>query len=323
MNQLISVIIPIYKVEDYLSRCLDSILNQTYRNLEIILVDDGSPDACPELCDEYAAKDSRVKVIHKSNGGLSDARNAGMKIATGDYISFIDSDDWVSHEFYEVLLENAIKQKSDIIECSVIRAYDSSAQYPSEEDGRCRDFGTEDALKELITERNFRQHVWNKLYKRDIVDVLFPIQKLNEDEYWTYQVFGNARIVTRINKTMYFYFQRGDSIMGQTFNLRRLDMIEALSERQKYIDKEFPSIASIAKMSYLGSCMYAYQCCLKYLSKAELEVARERISEILSECRLDKNLLKELPWKRRMWFSFANSRFYLCCKVRNLLGIGF
>lgn len=105
MNPLISVIVPIYNVEKYLARCVDSIVNQTYKNLEIILVDDGSPDRCPQMCDDYAEKDSRIKVVHKKNGGLSDARNAGMAVATGEYISFIDSDDWIDLETYDLVLE--------------------------------------------------------------------------------------------------------------------------------------------------------------------------------------------------------------------------
>lgn len=124
MNPLISVIVPIYNVEKYLARCVDSIVNQTYKNLEIILVDDGSPDRCPKMCDDYAEKDSRIKVVHKKNGGLSDARNAGMAVATGEYISFIDSDDYVSDDFFECLLDVMNKENSDIAECSVVKLYE-------------------------------------------------------------------------------------------------------------------------------------------------------------------------------------------------------
>ena len=113
-NPKISVIVPVYKVEKYLDKCVESIVNQTYKNLEIILVDDGSPDNCPAMCDEWAEKDERIRVIHKENGGLADARNAGMDIATGDYIGFVDSDDWIEPNMYEVLLKNALKYDADI-----------------------------------------------------------------------------------------------------------------------------------------------------------------------------------------------------------------
>ena len=127
MQPLISVIVPIYNVEKYLDRCVGSIINQTYKNLEIILVDDGSPDNCPQMCDDYAKKDSRIKVVHKENGGLSDARNAGMKVATGEYVSFIDSDDYISLDFYETLLETIVDNDSDIVECSVVKFYEDNS----------------------------------------------------------------------------------------------------------------------------------------------------------------------------------------------------
>ena len=121
MNQtpLISVIVPIYHVEQYLTRCVESLVNQTYSNFEIILVDDGSPDNCPKMCDDWAKKNSRIKVIHKENGGLSDARNAGMQIANGDVISFIDSDDWIDPKFFEVMLNVMQDDESDIVSCGV------------------------------------------------------------------------------------------------------------------------------------------------------------------------------------------------------------
>ena len=125
MDSLISVIVPIYNVEKYLQKCVDSIINQTYKNLEIILVDDGSPDNCPKMCDDYAEKDSRIKVVHKENGGLSDARNVGMEVATGEYVSFIDSDDYISLDFYETLLETIVDNDSDVVECGVVKFYEN------------------------------------------------------------------------------------------------------------------------------------------------------------------------------------------------------
>ena len=124
----ISVIIPVYKVEEYINRCIKSVVNQTYDNLEIILVDDGSPDNCPVICDKWAEKDSRIKVIHKNNGGLSDARNMGMKIASGELIGFIDSDDWISKEMYQLLYENMKENESDISACGVKMVWEDTAE---------------------------------------------------------------------------------------------------------------------------------------------------------------------------------------------------
>ena len=189
MQPLISVIVPIYNVEDYLDRCVDSIINQTYKNLEIILVDDGSPDNCPKMCDDYAKIDNRIKVVHKENGGLSDARNAGMKVATGEYVSFIDSDDYVSLDFYETLLQTMIDNDSDIVECGVVKFYENGKFDEYSDDQMIKNFNTVDGLEGLINENSFHQYVWNKLYKSSIaLDIPYEVSKLNEDEFWTYQI---------------------------------------------------------------------------------------------------------------------------------------
>ena len=159
MYSLLSVIVPIYNVEDYLNRCVDSIINQTYKNLEIILVDDGSPDNCPQMCDDYAKKDSRIRVVHKENGGLSDARNAGMKVATGEYVSFIDSDDYISLDFYETLFQTMVDNDSDIVECSVVKFYENEKFDEYSDDLKVTNYETVDALDGLIIENPFKQHV--------------------------------------------------------------------------------------------------------------------------------------------------------------------
>lgn len=236
MNPLISVIVPVYNVEKYLARCVDSIVNQTYKNLEIIFVDDGSTDLCPQMCDDYAEKDSRIKVVHKKNGGLSDARNAGMAVATGEYISFIDSDDYVSDDFFECLLDVMNKENSDIAECSVVKLYEDNRFDEFSDDLSVKTYDTHDAMSALIAENPFYQHVWNKLYKTELVkDIPYAVGKLNEDEFWTYQVFGRANKVARLNKTMYYYFQRSSSIMGVGYNIRRLDALEGKANRQNIL----------------------------------------------------------------------------------------
>ena len=133
MEELISVIVPIYKVEDYLDRCIQSLVNQTYKNLEIILVDDGSPDDCPRICDEWEKRDQRIKVIHKENGGLSDARNAGMKVMVGAYVSYIDSDDWIAQDMYQKMINAIKKNNADICEC----AFERTSGIEKKEDKEC------------------------------------------------------------------------------------------------------------------------------------------------------------------------------------------
>ena len=291
MNPLISVIVPIYNVEKYLARCVDSIVNQTYKNLEIILVDDGSPDRCPQMCDDYAKKDSRIKVVHKKNGGLSDARNAGMAVATGEYISFIDSDDYVSDDFFECLLDVMNKENSDIAECSVVKFYEDNRFDEFSDDLSVKTYDTQDAMSALIAENPFHQHVWNKLYKTELVkDIPYAVGKLNEDEFWTYQVFGRANKVSKLNKTMYYYFQRNSSIMGVGYNIRRLDALEGKANRQKYIENNFPDLSTQAKIDLYGSCMFAYQSVLKFMSGPGKKKAISIIKKYKKNCNLP-------PWQ--------------------------
>lgn len=324
MQPKISVIVPIFKVEDYLPRCVESIINQKYKNLEIILVDDGSTDSCPVLCDEYAKKDDRIIVIHKENGGLSDARNAGMKIATGEYISFIDSDDYIANDYFSNLYETMQSQKSDIVECSVVKFYGDDNFDDYTDDLSICNYSTQDGLSALIAEKPFRQHVWNKLYKTSLVfDILFPVGKLNEDEFWTYQIFGRAKKVTKINKTMYYYFQRESSIMGNTYNLRRLDVLEGKANRQVYIENNFPKLSTQAKIDFIASCIFAYQCVLKYMKKNEKKEALMKINQYRKSYKLSDDDIKKVDKSLAKWLRLANISFYMCCKIRTLLNIGF
>lgn len=324
MSQLISIIVPIYKVEKYLCKCVDSLINQTYKNLEIILVDDGSPDNCPHICDEYSKKDSRIKVVHKENGGLSDARNAGMKVATGDYVSFIDSDDYISLDFYQTLLDVMLKEDSEIVECDLIRFYEDKPVENIGSSQEIKTFDTEQGLSMLIAENEFHQHVWNKLYKSEIaLKIPFAKGKLNEDEFWTYQVFGQAKRVSKIKKPMYYYLQRSSSIMGGGYNLRRLDALEGKYNRQKYIEKNFPNLATQAKIDLYGTCMFAYQCVLKFMKGSDKKTAIRRIKEYKSICNLSFNEIKTINGSSRKWVYFAKISFYLCGKFRAVTGIGF
>lgn len=324
MNPLISVIVPIYDVEKYLARCVDSIVNQTYKNLEIILVDDGSPDRCPQMCDDYAEKDSRIKVVHKKNGGLSDARNAGMAVAKGEYISFIDSDDYVSDDFFECLLDVMNKENSDIAECSVVKLYEDNRFDEFSDDLSVKTYDTQDAMSVLIAENPFHQHVWNKLYKTELVrDIPYAVGKLNEDEFWTYQVFGRANKVSKLNKTMYYYFQRNSSIMGVGYNIRRLDALEGKANRQKYIENNFPELSTQAKIDLYGSCMFAYQSVLKFMSGADKKKALELIRKYRKMYNLSFGEIKLADKSARKYFYLAKCNFDFCCKFRAISGIGF
>lgn len=324
MNSLISVIVPIFKVEEYLSRCVDSILNQTYKNLEIILVDDGSPDNCGKICDDYVDKDNRIKVVHKKNGGLSDARNAGIAVATGEYISFIDSDDYIALDFFETLYNTMQSEKSYIVECSVVKFYEDDHFDDFCDNNIINNYNTQEGLSGLISENPFKQHVWNKLYKSSLVlDIPFAVGRLNEDEFWTYQIFGRAKKITRINKTMYYYFQRKGSIMGTSYSLRRLDALEGKMNRQEYIEKNFPKLVTQAKIDLFGSCMFAYQNVLKYMQGEEKKKAKDIIYKYKEKRTLSRAEINIIVGSSKKYYKFAKINFYLCCKFRSVMGIGF
>ena len=185
---LISVIIPVYNVEKYLDRCVESVVNQTYKNLEIILIDDGSTDNCLAKCDEWARKDSRIKVIHKKNGGLSDARNAGLKIAQGKYIGFVDSDDWIRCDMYQMLYERLQIDDSDIAACGVEMIWeDGKSSQLLTKMGKCV-LNKQEAMRAIVEETWLKQPVWYKLYRTESIQgILFPIGKYHEDVFWSYQ----------------------------------------------------------------------------------------------------------------------------------------
>lgn len=321
-QRIISVIIPCFKVENYLNKCVKSLVNQRYSNLEIILVDDGSPDDCAMMCDDWAEKDDRIKVIHKQNGGLSDARNFGTRIVCGEYISYIDSDDYVSIDFYDLISKTAIEHASDIVECSVAKFYENGDYEEYHDDLKVIDYSTAEGLSALINERPFHQHVWNKLYKADIVKgINFEVGKLNEDEFWTYQVFGQAKRITKINRTMYFYFQRESSIMGQNYSLHRLNALEGKWNRQQYIEKNYPELTTQAKIDFFGSCMYAMQCVIRYMVGEERKQAFGIIMNYKKRCRLTFRDIKSMCGGIKKYFYLAKINMYLCCKLRVLRGI--
>lgn len=233
MNFLISIIVPIYKVEPYLRRCLDSIVNQTYTNLEIILVDDGSPDNCPQICDEYAAKDKRIVVIHKENGGLSEARNAGLDICKGDYISFVDSDDWVDEKYIEILLDLVIKENADI----AIGEYTKTNGETINKSVWTKTYSSKDALIRLFSKNHITFTVsWGKLYKKELFNsIRFPIGKFHEDEFTTYILLYNSAKIVYTSEIFYNYYQRVGSIVSTR---HPWDVLEVFEQRYLFFKEK-------------------------------------------------------------------------------------
>ncbi len=318
---LISIIMPVYKVEQYLDTCVQSLVDQTYGNLEIILVDDGSPDRSGELCDNWAKKDPRIRVIHKKNSGPSDARNAGLEIANGEYIGYADSDDILHPEMYDRLLSVMEKEQADIVECDYQEFYDGSTpSFPPAEE-RISVFTPEEALSHLITTGTFRYLVWNKLYRRSTIENLrFLSGKIHEDVFYVYQVFGLCKKIVKLHTPLYLYRQWPESIMGTSFSLKRLDSLEARKAQIQYMDTHFPSLVPAATSQYLGSCLYYAQMALRSKDKPLIEKA---VSLIRTQyLRVQKNRTCRFSPKQELWFTFASVAFTLCCKARNTLKIG-
>lgn len=238
MNDLVSIIVPIYKVEPYLRRCLDSIVNQTYTNLEIILVDDGSPDNCPQICDEYAKKDKRIVVIHQENKGLSCARNAGLGICKGEYVSFVDSDDFLSPQCIRTLY-NGCKNNSADIAIGNYQSFKNEKEiltHPLQNSFKALSF-EESMIMQSFQHPQFTQIVvaWNKIIKTSIAKQHpFPPNKLCEDNYTTYKYFWNTKVVIT-NDILYFYQNRSNSIANNIKGTTDDDLI-TLDYTNKKID---------------------------------------------------------------------------------------
>lgn len=324
-KHLVSVIIPVFKVSDYLERCIISLVNQKYLNIEIILVDDGTPDDCALMCDKWAGKDDRITVIHKPNGGQAEARNLGIQISCGEYISFIDSDDYVSDEFIEDLLSTALKHDRDIVVCDFTKYYESGEYEEYYDDLSESEFSAHEAIEALLKGTPFHLHVWDKLYKREVIkDIFFKVGRIHEDVSWIYRVFGESKRITKINRTMYFYLQRESSTTGHGYSrLRSLDFLDEKRDCQLYIEKNYPELALQAKLDFFGSCMYLMQCAIKYMSGSERRQAIARIRKYKKMCRITFKDLIVVQGASKKYYYLAKINIYLCCKLRADLNIGF
>ena len=243
----ISIIVPIYNVDKYLNKCLDSIINQTYDNLEIILVDDGSTDKCPLICDEYKNIDSRIIVIHKDNKGLSSARNAGLDIATGDLIGFVDSDDFLELDMYEILKSNMDKYLSDIAICD-FKKVDKKTKVHSFSKNEFSITGKDKFLYIHNEYSSVAVVAWNKLYKRELFDnIRYKEGKLYEDRFIIYELLEKAKSISYILKPLYNYVYREDSIMN-TISLKLFDWVDAFNNNIEFdIHKDYDDIAYFDK----------------------------------------------------------------------------
>lgn len=252
MTPLISVIVPIYNVEKVLRRSLESILAQTYSNLEIILVDDGSTDSSPQICDEYAQKDSRVKVVHQHNKGVAEARNTGLSMVTGDYIYFVDSDDHIEKNLCEILISKFEQTNAQIIVFDYFVEDDEGKLSESFENIEEKLLITEDALCELMESKKVASFLWNKMYKRSVFEsVTFPSGRVWEDMAVGHKLFLNAESVYCMTQKLYYYCMRKGSIIHtislnalcDIFHARYTSYIELIDEHPRGAELVFPRVA--------------------------------------------------------------------------------
>lgn len=245
---MISVIVPVYKVEKYLSRCVDSILAQTYSDLEIILVDDGSPDRCGEICDEYAKKDARIRVIHKANGGLSDARNAGIEAATGEFICFIDSDDYIDTSMLMRLTQLQQQYDADIACCGVCDVYEGG-HYTVKPDSRTMCYTGKEALEDTLAGRNMVVSACNKLIRmKTLGEHRFLVGKIYEDAFFMPKLILDAKCVAVTTEPLYFYWHRKGSITTVSFEKKHMDIIAAYEETYDFVMKYCPELEEVARV---------------------------------------------------------------------------
>lgn len=316
-KELISVIVPVYKVEAYLDKCVQSIVDQTYRNLEIILVDDGSPDRCGAMCDAWAAKDDRIKVIHQKNAGGGPARNAGFEIARGTLVGLIDSDDYIAPDMYEKL-SALMTDEVDIVECELVETHDDHAVFTP---GHCSPvYPVAEAMRLHICDTLFRQTPPNKLYRRSVIaDVRFPAGTGIDDEYWTYRVIGNARNLIHTSSVLYAYRQQENSVMHSLTIPKRLRAIDAKTQRHTYISTQFPELVSLCRKELWFSCLYQGQLILRTFPASESAQAVDYLRGVLREhpARRCADSVKE-----RIWLTLARLSFVHTCRLRNFLKIG-
>ncbi len=252
---LISVIVPFYKTEPYLKRCVDSLLHQTYTNLQIILVDDGSPDNCGRLCDEYAQQDGRVEVIHRENGGLSAARNSGIDAAKGEYLAFVDSDDYVAEDYIGFMYDLICKHDADIASCGAMVVELSGKQTPQCADTEERVLTPREALERMCYNDGFFVTAWDKLYKAALFSTIrYPEGKVFEDTGTTYKVVDQATRIVACGEIKYFYALSQSSITTSAFNMKKLDYVEMADEMATYIVQRYPELEPAARRKQMHAC---------------------------------------------------------------------
>lgn len=318
----VSVIIPVYNVREYLRQCIESVINQSYNNLEIILVNDGSLDDSGMICDEYSMTDKRVLSIHKENGGLSDARNKGMAIASGEYIYFLDSDDWIAPNAIETLVHYAIEHNCELVQGGFYYAYDSFLIY---DDRKLKDsdspfiLSRPQAMTELTKNEYIKNFAWGKLYKATIIKRHpFKVGVYFEDSYWQHLIIDNISNYGVIPTPLYYYRQRENSISG-AFNLNFIDLLKGTEEKLLFIKAGYPKLAKAITVFYWNLICDTYYNALRTKDTNIITAINDYLCHAQDCYKNDFN--KHLSLNAKYIISqkcrFLLSSYYMCIRVFN------
>lgn len=252
---LVSIIVPVYKVEQYLHTCIDSVLQQKYAPWELILVDDGSPDRCGEICEEYAQKDDRIRVVHKENGGLSSARNAGLDVMRGEYVTFLDSDDFWHRDYLTTLMGYILREGADIVQCDFVRG--TATTFPEcEQEGGVMMYNRHT----IFTSQAAKIIMWGKVYKASyFAQVRMPVGYINEDDWTTWKLYDQAAKIVVTDQPLYYYTVNPNSIMGKASKKPDLTYWGAYEERIAYYEKKAErDLEDMSRMQFAKSLLMLY-----------------------------------------------------------------
>ncbi len=292
-SPLISIIVPIYKVEKYLDDCVQSLTNQTYKNLEIILVDDGSPDNCGRMCDEYATQDNRIKVIHKENGGLSDARNVAIDVAQGEWIEFVDSDDYVTPDYTETLYNLVSKYNCKVSVALHLKFNDNDNPIIQESTIYEEQFAPIDAVEQMFYQEKFDTAAWAKLYHHSLFEggIRYPKGLLFEDLPTIYRLMLKSNAVAFTSKIVYYYRYRLTSIEGSSYNPKKIESALSIT---KLMDDDFESIKLVEKAYRCRKFSFFFHILLPMPKSAEhQEILKKYIKDNRLEILMDSHARKK------------------------------
>lgn len=320
MGKLISIVLPVYNVEKYLERCIYSIILQSYKNIEVIIINDGSTDNSLTICEKYRDIDSRIKIFTKDNGGLAAARNFGFEKVSGDYVTFVDSDDFIS-EYYVENLYNALKKTDSDMSISQFELYycnsnNKGARKRNSNVQKIYSFNSEKALKEMFLQKKFDNSAWGKLYSKRLFQfIIYPEGKLYEDLPVTYKIISKANKIAFINTKDYQYVQRPESIQNGPFNEKKLDILPFIEEMRSFISSEYPLINNYVKLRAFNAYINMY----KQLPKDDI-FTRRQIWKLIKdtrgstlqvlESRLKSKVASLLTYSGEKIFYFTVSKLY-------------